>query len=314
MPVAVSSTLLPFRVELGRSRTSLLQSKSRCGLGLAMPVLAGRKREEFFAPAKPAHDLEGLSLFTSGDLLLGCATERVTDERALSQQSQALYRRLLTAARGRHLYRIWNFVPRINELTDGFENYRAFCQGRSLAFEAEIGAGFPQVLPSASGVGSHDGALSIVFVAGHAKPRHFENPEQVPAYRYPIEHGPRSPSFSRATVVRLDHQIYTFISGTAAIKGHRTVAPDDLAKQLDCTLDNLRLIADSCGLGLELGAKREGVRHFKIYLRHPSDLAATRRRLERDVLRADDQVTYVQADICRAALNVEIEVSVISKA
>src|SRR6185295_16228459 len=154
--------------------------------------------------------------------------------------------------RGHHLYRIWNYVPGINTLTDGFENYRAFCQGRSLAFEAEAGAGFPRVLPAASGVGTHDGCLSVVFVAGSAVPRHVENPEQVPAYRYPAEHGPRAPSFSRATVVQIGDRRFTFISGTSAIKGHATVAPDALLDQLDCTLDNLRLVSKEAGSGENL--------------------------------------------------------------
>ena len=312
MPAAVNApATLPFAVEFGRPATEATSPSRGFGLGLQIPVLAGDWREILFPQSASKLDDSGVSLVTSGEVVLGCISEPVTNERALAAQTQALYRRVLTSARGHHLYRIWNYVPRINALTDGFENYRAFCQGRSHAFEAEAGAGFPQVLPSASAVGTSDGCLSVVFVAGAARPRHLENPEQVPAYQYPLEHGPRPPSFSRATVAALPGRTLTFISGTAAIKGHHTVAPGALDAQLDCTLDNLRLISEATGLGKDLGATRVTRRFIKVYLRRPADLADTRARLEKDLLQPADHVIYLQADICRAALNVEIEVSVI---
>ncbi|MDB6168046.1 MAG: hypothetical protein JWM88_910 [Verrucomicrobia bacterium] len=310
MPV-VNAPAAPFVVEFGRPGTAVTPRSRGFGLGLAIPVLVGDSREVIFP--QPAARLEnpGLDLVTSGDLLLGCVSEAVTDEAGFAAQAQALYQRVLAAVRGRHLYRIWNYVPRINGLAAGFENYRAFCQGRSLAFEAESGAGFPGVLPSASAVGTRDGFLSVVFVGGSIGPRHFENPEQVPAYRYPAEHGPRPPSFSRATVAVLPGRTLTFISGTAAIKGHESVAPHSFEAQLDCTLDNLHLISKTAGLGENLGANRGAQRHFKVYLRHPDDLAATRARLEHSLFQPADHVIYLQADICRAELNVEVEVSII---
>ena len=303
---------LTFAVEFGRPVTTAMPPARGCGLEFHVPLLGGGAREMLFPGVLRGESGAGLQLFTCGDLLLGCATEPVKDERALARQTQDLYRRVLTAARGHHLYRIWNYVPRINAQIDGFENYRAFCQGRSLAFEAEAGAGFPRVLPAASGVGTADGCLSLVFVAGSADPQHLENPEQVPAYRYPAEHGPRAPSFSRATVVPLPGRTLAFISGTAAIKGHQSVAPGDLDGQLDCTLDNLRLISLAAGFDENLGANRKLHRHFKVYLRHAADLPAVQARLERTLLTPADRVIYLQADICRAELTVEIEVTLLS--
>jgi len=313
MPAAVAALSPPaFAIEFGRPATSPVDATRGAGLDLHLPVLAGESREFIFPGAINRRDVSGLQLAAAGDLLLGCATEPIADERTLAARTEDLYRRLLTATRGRHLYRIWNYVPRINAVTNGLENYRAFCKGRSLAFEAEAGTGFPQVLPSASGVGIADGCLSVVFVAGDVAPRHFENPEQVPAYRYPSEHGPRAPSFSRATVAALPGRTFTFISGTAAIKGHQTVAPHDLRGQLDCTLDNLRLISRAAGHGDDLAAGRAQRRHVKVYLRHPADLAAVRSRLETDLLRPADHVSYLHSDICRGALDVEIEVTLLT--
>ena len=118
---------------------------------------------------------------------------------------------------------------------------------------------------------------------------------------------PRAPSFARATVAREGRNTWTFISGTSAIKGHETVAPGALAAQLECTLDNLRLMSRKAGLGDDLGAGRIRPRQFKVYLRHAADLTAVRARLERSLFRPQDVVTYLQAEICRAALNLEIE-------
>jgi hypothetical protein len=276
-----------------------------------VPWLAGAATEEVFPNASPAAAAQGVRLFRTGGLLLGHAREPFVAEE-LATRTEALYRRIFAACRGRYLFRIWNYIPQINAATAGLENYRAFCLGRSLAFEANLGDGFQPHLPAASAVGREGNHLELVFAAGETAPRHFENPEQVPAYFYPTEHGPRAPSFARATVGRDGQRTFMFISGTSSIKGHRTVAPGQLDQQIDCTLDNLRLVSRAVGLGDDLGADHNGRRHFKIYLRHGSDLAAARMRLEGALLRPTDTVTYLQANICRAALLVEIEATLVT--
>jgi chorismate lyase / 3-hydroxybenzoate synthase len=270
------------------------------------PWLGGTATEELFAAVTPVGVEREVRLFRAGGLLLGYADEPFV-ARDLAARTQSLYQRILGVTRGRHLYRIWNYVPQINAHFAGLENYRAFCQGRSLAFENTLGGEFQPRLPAASAVGCQGKQIKVIFVAGDAAPVHFENPEQVPAYLYPVEHGPRAPSFARATVVREGRNTWTFISGTSAIKGHETVAPGALDAQLECTIDNLRLMSRKSGLGEDLGAGRIRPRQFKVYLRHAADLAAVRARLDRSLFRPQDMVTYLQAEICRAALNIEIE-------
>jgi hypothetical protein len=133
----------------------------------------------------------------------------------------------------------------------------------------------------------------------------------MPAYEYPAEHGPRSPSFARASLVRRRSGTDAFISGTSAIAGHATLAPGDTAAQLEATLENLRLISRACDLGEDLGAGTCAARHFKVYLRHAADWAAVARRLEGSLVALGDRLAYLQADICRAALNIEIEATLI---
>lgn len=279
-------------------------------LRIAAPWLGGAEREEIFAGVTPIGSEHGLSLYRCGGLLLGHAHDPFV-ERELASRTESTYERMLNACEGRHLYRIWNYVPRINALTYGFENYRAFCMGRSLAFERKFGGHFQSLLPAASAVGSHGEHLEVIFAAGESAPIHYENPAQVPAYLYPVEHGPRAPSFARATVVREGGRTFTFISGTAAIRGHETVAPGSFDEQLDCTLDNLRLISTTTHLGEKLAAGTATQRFFKIYLRHPKDYQAARTQLERRLFQPQDNVIYLQTEICREALDLEIEATLV---
>lgn len=277
-----------------------------------MSILGLKRQQPDFAPifpgAAPAGERGGFALSEDGRLLLGWRSAPVVP--SLRQAASELYRGLFAATEGLHLYRIWNQVPGINAIgaDSGLENYRSFSAGRAEAFEERFGAGYSAQLPAASAVGTEGDELIVAFVAGPQAPRHFENPEQVPAYRYPPEHGPRSPSFARATAVGIGADRYVFISGTAAIKGHVTVAPDSLERQIDCTLDNLRLISEMAGAGPDIG--RSGWRRmFRIYLRSGPDRGAVERALRERLFAPADAIEWRLADLCRSALKVEIESS-----
>jgi enamine deaminase RidA (YjgF/YER057c/UK114 family) len=276
---------------------------------VAIPPLTDSIREPLFTglvPLSPA--AEGLHLYRdiSGDLLVG-HTHMPFVAAQLPGHTRRLYARILAACAGRHLYRMWNYLPEINVETAGLEHYRAFCQGRSLAFEDAFGAGFDRQVPAASVVGNEGDTVDVIFVAGRVVPMHVENPEQVPAYRYPPDYGPRPPSFARATVVDADAYRWVFVSGTAAIKGHASVARGDLAGQIASTLDNLRLIAHASGADDGLRGGERWSRRFKIYLRHAEDFPVAARLLRGSLLHAADTVVWLRSDLCRSELRIEIE-------
>ena len=85
------------------------------------------------------------------------------------------------------------------------------------------------------------------------------------------------------------------------------MAPHNARQQLECTLENLREISRACGLGPDLDRGHDSTRHFKVYLRYTSDLPLVAAILEERVLANSDRVSYLQADLCRASLLVEIE-------
>ena len=281
-------------------------------LHVALPVLSGPTTECLLGEAEQIAGEEGFVLLSRKDFLAGFSLAQPGLD--LEAAAADLYRRLFAVCRGRHLYRIWNYVPHINAVEHGLENYRHFCRGRSLAFEKHFGRGFKQLLPAASAVGSAIGPLALSFLAGPVEPKHFENPRQVPAFEYPPQYGPRAPSFARATVITHQSVRQILISGTAAIIGHESVAAGDLDRQLDCTLENMRLIGANAGTGNALGAGQGWTRSFKAYIRHAADLPLITARLNRDLLQPGDQVHYLQADICRTDLLVEIEAVLRSQA
>ena len=280
------------------------------GEGRALHLHFGSPGTGLGAPTIAIPHLAGLDRESLGGrgLDFGYEVEPVA-EGQLEAATFALYQRLLRRAAGRHLCRVWNYVPAINGSTGQppLENYRRFCRARAQSFEAEWGAAFTARLPAASAVGGEPGRLLVVFATSEAVPIALENPEQVPAYEYPIEHGPRPPSFSRALRVRGTDREWVFISGTAAIKGHHTVAPGQLQPQIDCMLHNLALIGLAAQVGDDLGAAQGWHRSFKVYLRQAEDLPIARQHLQEQLLREPDETVWLQADICRSDLVIEVE-------
>jgi len=205
---------------------------------------------------------------------------------------EGLYTELLdlTAATGyRELFRVWQYVEDVNGVNaDGVEVYQDFCVGRAKAFERRGGTA---AMPAATGVGAHGGGISVHLLAGREPVRHLENPRQVPAYHYPRRYGPKSPSFARAT--RRGDEVH--LSGTAAIVGHRTVFPGDVAGQCRESLRNIEaLLGDLAGLD-----------RIKVYVRRAEDVEEVRGSCLRAFPAA--AIAFFVVDLCRPDLLVEIE-------
>ena len=289
-----------------------LGGEGACTLDTGVPAL-NRPASEIFLPEGGLRQKYGaVTTFETSDWLVGGGT--IATVAGHEEAGNLIYTDLLNSTREWHLARIWNYAPAINQLgSSGLENYRAFSRGRSLAFEERFGTEFAHNVPAASAVGTSSSNLTVVFAASRAPVEFLENPLQVPAYHYPREYGPRAPSFARAAVVKKEEESTVFISGTAAVRGHETVAPLDTVAQLECTLENLREISLAAGLGPDLAASRQkknGARIFKVYVRDEKEFETIARVLEKRLLVSDDVVSYVRSDICRKNLTVEIEATV----
>lgn len=235
---------------------------------------------------------------TSNIIMASCCMEESGD---LSEDTRIAYENLLKTVKSRgypHLLRAWNYIANINEGEGDSERYKQFCLGRHLAFD-NTGVKKDDY-PAASALGHSANNITIYLISARHPGRHIENPNQQSAYTYPKQYGPKSPSFARATVSPELEQ--TFISGTASITGHETLHINDVEKQLKLTLYNIQQLAthieETQHVTLKCGL-------FKAYIRHAKDFEWIQSYLSSNY--PGLSCLYLQADICRADLLLEIE-------
>ncbi|NCF93868.1 MAG: hypothetical protein GWQ05_23350 [Verrucomicrobiaceae bacterium] len=274
-------------------------------IGIPVPLLAGQA-SELLLPGDGRGSVRcSYQIQEVGDALAGIASCALDE--GLEEVSHRLYTELFELLREmrKHAHRLWHFVPDINGSTAGLENYRVFNVGRRRAFDEFFGPQAESLMPAASAVGSPGQELVIAFVGGKTPPRFIENPRQTPAYRYPENYGPKTPSFARAAVV--GNQVY--ISGTASICGHETLHAGDLMGQWKVTLENLESMAVEVGAGSwDRVSQLPGYR-LKVYLRRERDFERLWPLLQTALAATTENTVVLQAAICRAELDLEIEAS-----
>lgn len=248
---------------------------------------------------------------TGADLLYGVIELQeapgTSEVPALQSAAERAYRQLFSLLEAEgfpHLWRVWNYVPRINEMEHGMERYRQFNIGRHQAF---VDFARPtHSSPAACALGVADGPLSIAFLAARQAARRIENPRQTSAFAYPRQYGPRSPSFTRAALASSSRDEILFISGTASIVGHDTIHIGDVIAQTQETVTNIATLLEQARQLAPATGYTLADLDYRVYIRHPSDYAAVKSTLEQ-LIGPDLRAVYVHADICRSDLLVEIE-------
>jgi enamine deaminase RidA (YjgF/YER057c/UK114 family) len=222
---------------------------------------------------------------------------------SLEEESCELYRRMFAITHGLNRYRLWNYVPRINDRIAGVENYVAFNAGRHRAFIEQFGGIHPRELSAASALGSTGGTVALVFIAGPDPVKHYENPLQIPAAHYPECYGKNAPLFARGSRVHApDGSTSWYLSGTASIRGCASIGAD-FSHQLQITLENIqRMLVE-----MEVPVARHAA--WNVFLRDRRDLEICRQRLADTFPDDVHQMTFLEADICRSDLLLEIEAS-----
>ncbi len=242
---------------------------------------------------------------TMGHLALDLRTHG--DMRKTSRRAYDVLQSYLQQSPHQWPLKIWNYIPGINKGSGDEERYRQFCLGRADAVLIDPGDLPP--LPAATAIGAPPGepALQVYFLAGALPGLDVENPRQVSAWRYPRQYGPRSPLFSRGTILKLNGSRQFLISGTASVVGHQTHHENQVASQLSESFRNVqslldeghRLMADS-----HARLDKEGI--LKVYIRDPADFELIRQTLEAEAP-ADIPRIYLLGDICRENLLTEID-------
>lgn len=243
------------------------------------------------------------------DLTMGHIALDVAAHGGIREASRLAYEQLEAfLARSPHHWplKIWNYIPGINEGKGDDECYREFCVGRAVALAAGYDDQPPMPAATAIGVPADEPALQVYFLAGAMPGLNVENPRQVNAWRYPRQYGPRSPLFSRGTIVELGDRRQFLISGTASVVGHETHHTDDVGRQAQESWRNVQsLMAEGRRL-LGKGGDEVEPSVLKVYVRNPDDLPLVEKALDQ-VLPEDVPRIFLQGDVCRRDLLTEMD-------
>jgi len=278
---------------------------------LDLPQFNGPPLAEIWTSTQPVtyYQAEDIHCALNDEVLFGALHVEEHAGTQLDTVTYNAYRRLLVQARALgypHLLRMWNYFPHINRESDGLERYRRFCAGRYQAL-AEGLSGFPRTLPAGTAIGTLSGPLNIHFLAARLPGTHVENPRQVRAYEYPSVYGPRSPSFARATFRSSVSGANLLIAGTASVIGHISAHIGEPHNQTLEILHNLNALITQTEWRHEITRgqwSRQAL--FKVYVRHPEHVSVIRNVLQ-SRLPSHAQVLYLQGEMCRRELLLEIE-------
>ncbi len=250
---------------------------------------------------------ESVNWAQSGEYLYCSLLLEERADTSLAEASMQAYNTLLHFISNKgfpHILRAWNYFSAINEGVDDAERYKEFCLGRHDAFQKIAEKDLSLILPAACAIG-HDAQNGCVYLlAAKNAGTNFENPEQISAYHYPRDYGPRSPSFARATLAKMTTGSCLYVSGTASIKGHTTISPGNANEQLLVTLDNIdRLLTHIAKTAkLQITPKMNIV---KVYIRRAEYFELLRHTVNAHFNEA--QIVFLESDICRKELEVEID-------
>lgn len=285
------------------------QDPRRIHVGL-QPLQAGPDCERWTADAPVTHGMQGgIGYAHTERVLFACL--HLADSRDMVAAAREGYRRLLDFHHTMgfpHLLRIWNHFDHLLDPVPGLamDRYQAFCAGRHEALEA---AGLEAAaLPAATAIGTDTPGFLVYLLAGREPGVQIENPRQVSAYHYPPDYGPRSPTFSRATLKDWSGIAQFYISGTASIVGHASLHEGDAGAQVDEVVDNLEALIASARAqhGLQDLDGPADLSLLKVYVKNRGDLDTVRERVRARV-GAHPALLFLHGDICRRELLMEIE-------
>lgn len=303
--------------------TTLVEQPPCCGAALGLELWAAggpNARIERPVPGVLAVEADGIRWIHCGDVRPDPPTPDAYGESLAA--FNRMQRRLEAAGAGfDQVVRTWIYVNRITAEQAGRERYKELNRARTdfyagIRFAGRVRAGTPPgtSFPASTGIGTGGDRITMACLAMQSsRPDVFivplENPQQTPAFAYQPLYSPQSPKFSRAMAVVQGHFITTLISGTASIVDSRTVHPGNADRQTRQTIENIENLVSAENFarhGLPgAGATLKDVAKLRVYVKRPEDYETCRRAVEQAL--PGVPAIYLQADVCRPDLLVEIE-------
>jgi len=219
-----------------------------------------------------------------------------------------------------NIVRQWNYVGEILDMSSAngqkMQHYQIFNEVRNSYYTQYRKC--PN-FPAATGIGINSTNVGIDCYAIANQPNiqiiPVSNPKQEDSYQYgqdvlvgdAIVHK-QVPQFERAILLKSGASSRLIISGTAAIIGQKTIGIGDVVQQTKTTIDNIETLVSRTNLMNHCFNAEEypdKYSYLRVYVKYRSDIKTVKRICTEHY--GDVPMTFVQADICRDNLLVEIE-------
>ena len=294
--------------EFGRSPLEAVDPRH---VPVALPQICDQPVIEVWRAAGPVESgkLKHTRFVRGLDLSMGHIALDLREFKDIREASNVAYMELQDfLGRSPHHWplKIWNYIPGINDGEGDKECYREFCVGRAKALAEGYGDQPPMPAATAIGVDSSEHALQVYFLAGALPGLNVENPRQVNAWQYPRQYSPRSPLFSRGTIMQVEQSRQFLISGTASVVGHETHHDNARDQVIESVRNVNSLLAEGQRLlgGQKPSLGSSGV--LRVYVRHSDDLPSIRSALQ-EIVPDDMPRVYLRGDVCRRDLLTEVD-------
>ncbi len=211
------------------------------------------------------------------------------------------------------IVRQWNYIQNISMFVGEHQNYQDFNDSRSHFYaKSDWSSGYP----AATGIGTQYGGVMVEIVALKGVGLinlALDNPLQIAAHKYsqcvllgatdPDFKNRTTPKFERARVVGITKSQTIYISGTAAIRGEKSLVADDITEQARMTMQNIDYLISNENYPVDSVPRAYEI--LRIYVKNPCQMEQARQYMKAHY--PDITKIYVCADICREELLVEIE-------
>ena len=232
-----------------------------------------------------------------------------------SRQGDEIFEKIgaVLSSESMHIHEIvrqWNYIGNITQVQNGIQNYQAFNDARARFYEKDDWKNFGY--PAATGIGTNVSGIGVSLIAiSGIRSIPVDNPLQIAAHAYSqsllVGGDKRTPKFERARIIKNNVGSNCFISGTAAIRGEESMNILNASLQTRQTIENINYLISAENLkqyGLNNGTKLE-MNVLRVYIKKMEYLDSVKSEIEKTW--PGLPAIYLQADICREELLVEIE-------
>ena len=197
------------------------------------------------------------------------------------------------------IVKIWHYVPDLlKRYSNKKTNYSLLCESREDIYKKYY-KDFSY--PAATVIGIEgDKALIYCLAVSCENYKAIENSRQVSAYDYPQNIFIEKPMFSRAVkfLPLKDKSEKIVISGTASIKGHKSMHNNDLLKQLNEALENYKTFVD-------IDNNKTNICRAYLSKSQESNSNSVVNKLNK--IFGNNRYLLLKGDICRKELLIELE-------